>query len=432
VARNYFSYTVVKADQTLNEFGDAVLTSLTGVTWDAYSLDAAGAATSATVYSARANGVSSTGGITSYNGLIEFWAEPGEYKITISDPSARIGDQDIFWSSVSGQEGGIPGTKISNDDKLESNQIKDGTISTIDIGALQVTDAKLAANSVTTAKIADLQVTGAKIADNVLPLGSVIDWYRVTSGTFVPTGWAVCDGTAWNDIDNHMGASKAKLTSGNIPNLIGKFTVGARLTVASGGSGGAADTAPSTNGDAYANAPGIGGTGGSNAAINLAHTHTVAGHGHGFSLSAVGNTANLTVTNGGTGITFVAEAPGTTTNGNHRHSYYYESVGTTALAGTSGSQYFYLKALNAVNDTTTYAGEHSHTVNNHGHGFSDPGHGHGTTQSNHTHGVSGTVGTAGTSGDSAITTSWFGTSGVLTDFRPAHVGLLKIMKVKIV
>jgi hypothetical protein len=445
--RNYFSYTVIKANPALNNLGgDAVLTSLAGVTWDAHSLNAAGSPSSTNVYTARSNGIASTGGVTDYNGVIEFWAEPGEYQISISDPSARISDKEIFWSSVSGQEGGIPGTSISTDDKLESNQIKDGTIATADIGALQVTNAKLAADSVTTAKIADLQVTGAKIADNVLPLGSVIDWYRVTSGTFVPTGWAVCDGSLWNDIDNQMGASKAKLTTGNIPNLIGKVTVGARLTVASGGSGGAADGIGSTNGDVWGevpnyyppSAPGIGGIGGSNAAINLAHTHTVAGHSHGFTLTASGANANVTVNGGYTGISFSAEAPGTSgQSANHVHGFAsnetYAYNFTTGTASTGSFTRLVTPSYSyAAGQTNNQSHDHSHTVNNHGHGYSDPGHGHGITQTAHTHTVTGTVGTAGTSGDSAITTSWFGTSGVLTDFRPAHVGLLKIMKVKIV
>lgn len=419
MARNYFSYTVIKADQTLNAAGAAVLTSLASVTWDAYSLNAAGAATSATVYSARSNGISSTGGVTSYNGVIEFWAEPGEYKISISDPSSRIGNQDIFWSSVSGQEGGIPGTKISNDNALISNQIQDGAIATADIGALQVTDAKLAANSVTTAKIADLQVTGTKIADNVLPLGSVIDWYRVTSGTFVPTGWAVCDGSLWNDIDNHMGASKAKLTTGNIPNLIGKVTVGARLTVASGGAGGAADGTASTNGNAYANAPGIGGTGGSNAAIP--------GHGHAHTITSTllenSHTHPITVASGGAHTPTVANGV-TGGGGSHYHRAGGDAAFVTQL--TNGNITGFLVNYRNAGYDSAFAYTNTDTVANHSHSVTIDAvgnHDHGASSSagaGHSHNITGTVGANNTNGDSPV------------DVRPAHVGLLKIMKVKIV
>ena len=414
--RNYFSYTVVKADQTLNATGAAVLTSLSGINWTSFKLDAAGAATSSNVYAARSGGTGVSGGTTSYNGVIEFWAEPGEYKIAIIDPSSRIGSKDIFWSSVSGQDGGIPGTKISNDDALVSNQIQDGTIATADIGALQVTNVKLAADSVTTAKIVDLQVTGAKIADNVVPLGTVIDWYRVTSGTFVPTGWAVCDGSLWNDIDNHMGASKAKLTTGNIPNLIGKVTVGARLTTTASGAI-AADGIGSTNGDAYANAPGIGGTGGSNAEIpGHGHAHTIAvsienSHTHPI-VVASGGAHTPTVTNG------VTQGAG---------GHYHRAGGDAAFMsqwtmGNVGGYYGTYDnsagyAIFAYTNTEA-VGNHSHAVTidavgNHGHGASSTG------GAGHSHGITGTVG-ANTNGDSPV------------DVRPAHVGLLKIMKVKIV
>lgn len=253
------------------------------------------------------------------------------------------------------------------------------------------------------------------LGDDVLPLGSVIDWYRVTTATTVPAGWAVCDGSLWNDLDNQMGSSKAKLTTGNIPNLIGKVTVGARLTTTAGGLT-AADGTASSNGDAYANAPGIGGTGGSNA--------IKAGHGHGFSLGATGSTANLTVTSGGTGITFSAESPGTTGSGYHYHStdtynYQFARDFNTGTASTGSFTRLTSGIFSYPTGYTNIIGDHTHTVNSHGHGFSDPGHGHGTTQSNHTHGVSGNVG-PNTDGDNAV------------DVRPAHVGLLKIMKVKIV
>lgn len=405
MARNYFSYTVIKANPALNNLGsDAVLTSLAGINWTSFKLDAAGVVIDqqgSTVYAARSGGSgAATGGTTSYNGVIEFWADAGEYKITIVDPSARIGSKDIFWSSVSGQDGGIPGTKISNDDALVSNQIQDGTISTADIGALQVTNAKLAADSVTTAKIADLQVTGAKIADNVLPLGSVIDWYRVTSGTFVPAGWAVCDGSLWNDIDNDMGASKAKLTTGNIPNLVGKFTVGARLTTTASGAT-PADGTGSTNGNAYANAPGIGGAGGSNAAIDLAHTHTVPAHSHSdFTGFAV-------------------------TGGNHGHG--------NNLSGASHSHTYersndYNVGLAAGGTTPNW--QIARSSQNTGPSSNNGISGGVYDSASHSHGFTGSIGNAAVAGDSAMTSGSPSWAAAVTDVRPAHIGLLKIMKVK--
>lgn len=414
MARNYFSYTVVKADQTLNTVGAAVLTSLSNIEWIVYKISSSGSPNTEKVFVSRTGQTGLEAGSinsTSYNGLIEFWAEPGEYKIAITDPLARVGSKEIFWNSVSGQDGGIPGTKISNDDSLISNQIADGTIATADIGGLQVTNAKLAADSVTTAKIADLQVTGVKIADNVLPLGSVIDWYRAVTSISVPPGWAVCDGRDWSLIDNQMGVSKAALVSGEIPNLIGKFTIGARLTVASGGSGGAADTTNSTNGTEYANAPGIGGFGGSNAARNLVHSHSVPSHYHSpGDLGTEGGTHSNAISGGVTG------------SGDHGHGLsiggIYHSAGGTydAIALAGGANF----TLFRQNIAVTGGGAHGH-----GNNFSITGNGA------HSHTFTGNVGnTAGVNGNNQMTTGQ--ELSALVDVRPAHVGLLKIMKVKIV
>jgi microcystin-dependent protein len=79
----------------------------------------------------------------------------------------------------------------------------------------------------------------------------------------------------------------------------------------------------------------------------------VAAHSHTGTVSTVG-------THSHTGTT--------STGGNHRHTYNYESVGTSALAGTSGPQYYYLKALNASSDTTGFAGDHNHTFTSDGGG----------------------------------------------------------------
>ena len=286
----------------------------------------------------------------------------------------------------------------------------------------------------------DAQIPADGLADHVLPLGTVIDWYRASTSTSVPSGWVVCDGTNWNDIDNHMGSAQAKLTTGTIPNLIGKFTMGARPTTTAGGVT-AADTTASSNGNAYANAPGIGGVGGSNAAISLAHTHTIAGHGHAHTIATTGAKANVTsAENNGatnnitsynaTGLTVNGETPTTTTQASHQHDYYITGYTTGNLNSSSGS-YVRVNTINYSTAQSSSAGSHSHTVT-HGHGVTDPNHAHTIYQTNHTHAITGAVGT-GTAGDSAMTTgglSW--DTSAVTDMRPAHVGLLKIMKVKIV
>lgn len=277
--------------------------------------------------------------------------------------------------------------------------------------------------------LADTTVTAAKLADDVLPLGSVIDWYRPTTSTAVPTGWAICDGTAWSSIDNSMGAAKAQLTTGNIPDLIGKVTVGARLTTTAGGATPADGTA-SSNGNAYANAPGIGGTGGSNAAINLAHTHSIPAHGHGNNLAVSGAGANISINGAGTGISVNGSGDLATTNVNLNHGHTYDWAYGNTSTGNTGS-FTRTTTVTYYTSTTSYVlGEHAHTLPNHGHGITDPTHAHGITQTNHSHNLTGSVG-PNTNGDSAMTTTNLSWTSAVTDVRPAHVGMLKIMKVKV-
>lgn len=275
--------------------------------------------------------------------------------------------------------------------------------------------------------LSDGVIPASALSDDVLPLGTVIDWYRASTSVAVPSGWAICDGSAWNGIDNQMGEAKAKLTTGNIPNLIGKVTVGARLTTTSGGST-AADGTNSTNGDAYANAPGIGGSGGSNSAINLAHTHGVPGHGHANTLAVSGAGANISVNAAGTGVSVngSGDLAVTETFLNHSHTYFDSNFSTST--GNTGS---YTRVTNVSYYTTNTGGAlgwHAHTLPNHAHGISDPTHAHGITQSNHAHGLTGSVG-PNTNGDSTLTTTSLSWTAAVTDVRPAHVGMLKIMKV---
>ena len=232
MARNYFSYTVVKADQTLNTYGDAVLTCLEDVIWNAYFISANGDVNETSVFPSKTGGANITSRITSYNGVIEFWAEPGEYKITVTDPLSRISDKDIFWSSVSGQDGGIPGTKISNDNSLVSNQIQDGTIATADIGALQVTNAKLAADSVTTAKIANDAIIASKIADAT-----------ITAAKLAPgAGFSLLDSQTFTSSANYTIPATAELIVMEAIGAGSGGSAGVDNTGSAGGGGGAGGT----------------------------------------------------------------------------------------------------------------------------------------------------------------------------------------------
>ena len=106
-------------------------------------------------------------------------------------------------------------------------------------------------------------ITIDKFDPNILTLGSVILWYKYSSGATPGDLWHVCDGTAWSAIPNNLG-----LSSGNIPDLREKFARGTDLTHATGGAGGNASVNLSHHHNTTASA--------------LEHSHTIGAHNHGI------------------------------------------------------------------------------------------------------------------------------------------------------
>lgn len=284
MARSYFSYSVVRADSSnLTTGGDAIVTSLKDVNWSVKIVDETGTESETAIYNAISGNttIAGAGGTTGYNGLIEFWANAGQYVIKISDPSARIADKNIYWDSISGQTGGIPGGFISSE-SIESGQIKNAEVSTSDIASNAVTTAKIDSLAVTNAKIANSTIEYSKLASNIVnqlvPLGTVLDWFPQDGASGpswgVPTGYAICNGELWNNIDNNMGAAGVKRTTGNIPNLIGRYSIGADPTKSIAAVGTHSTSSVSQT------APGIAGAIGSNTTNNNAHGHGIPSHFH--------------------------------------------------------------------------------------------------------------------------------------------------------
>ena len=149
-------------------------------------------------------------------------------------------------------------------------------------------------------------------------LGHVVEWYRANANVPVPRGFAVCDGTAWGAIVNDMG-----LSTGNIPNLVDRFTLGVPLGR-------------------------IGETGGV-ATHNLAHDH-----------------------GGVTG----GRAPGTDAQGSHSHGHNLGTADASAgprsgAASSVGADPMSLaRHVHAVTGGLYNDGSHSHNVNNHDHPIS--------------------------------------------------------------
>jgi hypothetical protein len=177
--------------------------------------------------------------VTDATGIINFWAEPGEYDIFIHDRNApaRIADQRFGWSAISPVAKGIPAATIRDDAAL------------------------------------DLNALSAIIMRQIAPLGSVLEWWRPSSTYDAgagagnpPPGYAVCDGSTLSAANHDFG------TGGPIvlPDLRNKFVLGADITTADGTAG-----TPSSN-------PGIRGAGGAHQR-DLSHTHVVNNHNHDLS-----------------------------------------------------------------------------------------------------------------------------------------------------
>lgn len=161
-------------------------------------------------------------------------------------PSGGIQDNAIITTKI--QDGSVVQSKLA-DNSVGGPQIINNSVGT----------AEIADGAVTTPKIANGAVTSQKLDPNFLPLGTVIAWYRPSSTVTLPTGWEVADGRSWATVTNDWGVS-----TGNMPDLRNKFILGAATT----GTG----TIPSTP-------PDIGVAGGAHTRA-LSHTHTTQGHAH--------------------------------------------------------------------------------------------------------------------------------------------------------
>lgn len=280
-------------------------------------------------------------------------------------------------------DGAITTAKIAanavTSDKIPDGAIGQSELANDSVGAAQVIDGSIGA-----AEIANGSITLAKLDPSILPVGSVIMWYRPNSGVALPTGWEIMDGRPWSSVSNAWGVS-----SGNMPDMRNRFPLGAATTGTGSGTG---------------TPPDIGQSGGSMTAT-LDHSHTVDAHSH----------------------TIGDHTHGISSDGSHKHGFVTtiwdgggNPVGTTvtdgmqrgtAVPGSQGTrQSFYIPDLNR----SEYYGENvsapMQTTGSHAHGGA----------------TTGTVGGAFASGTTAPNTStWSNT----LDKRPQYVGLLFIMRV---
>lgn len=102
----------------------------------------------------------------------------------------------------------------------------------------------VADEAITDRTIEDQTITIDKLDPNILTLGSVMLWYKYSSGATPGDLWHICDGTAWSAIPNNLG-----LSAGSIPDLRERFVRGTDINHT--------------------------GEVGGNASVNLAHSHNV-------------------------------------------------------------------------------------------------------------------------------------------------------------
>jgi hypothetical protein len=308
---------------------DGTLKALSGIQVYVYQ---PGTQTTTPIYSAR-TGASALANpiVTGATGAVEFYADVGEYDVRFVDTQtpARVADRTVQWNALSGANGGIPTIKLTRDGGL------------------------------------DLPALAADILRQLAQIGQVIEWWRPASSVAVPAGFEICDGRTIAANLHDFGTGQPI----TLPNLIGKFIIGANASLGDG--------AASSNGDAAGNAPGIGGVGGSNATKGF----TVPAHWHDKGNLAIGN------------------------SGLHAHTTTIEYTAANVGSGGIGANLLHTAGVPVATGSETW----------------------GTTLTTHSHtnaDFTGHVGnTGGVSGDAAMTTT-------AADVRPAHVGLLRLMKVK--
>lgn len=204
---------------------------------------------------------------------------------------------------------------------------------TANLEALRASVNAVSAEQINTGAVGSSELA-TSLYNSLVPLGTVLDWYPPAAASapwtaFVPTGFYLCDGTAWASITNDLGFS-----TGNIPNLTGVLISGAT---------------PATARDV---ANGVGGVRGSSSrTITTAqlpsHNHSVDGSG---AHSHSGTTENDVGPGGGPGIR--------QWNTSDAYSYYF-SYGYSANPGGSYAQVNAYK--NHTHTFSTNSVGHSHT-----------------------------------------------------------------------
>lgn len=259
------------------------------------------------------------------------------------------------------------GTPEVQDSAITGAKLADNTV-----GATKIID-----GSVGTPEIANGAVTAGKIDPGYLPVGSILMWGRPDASP--PVGiWEVCDGRSWSTVSNAMG-----YTTGNMPDFRNVFPLGAAAT----GTG----LDPSTP-------PPVGQYGGSHT-VDLthvhptpAHTHSVPSHTH--SIAAAGAHIHYFPDDDGNPLDVFTRLVGVVTSAGQREALYIPGLHSNGIGAGSSK----IAPL--------------------------------SVEGNHDHGAA-TGSTSGTTGSDGVSVTGSASRDLsAVDKRPAHVGVLFIMRVR--
>lgn len=287
-------------------------------------------------------------------------------------------------------DGSITNAKLAPN-AVTTDKILNGTILQADLAGNSVGSAQIIDGSIGSAELADGSVGASKLDPNIVPLGTVLSWYRPNTGIPLPAGgWEICDGRSWGLVPNAWGQ-----TTGLMPDLRGKFILGAGL---------------SNIGSGPTQYPDIGQVGGSHTS-NLAHVHSIGAHSHSIpdhSHSIGPDGAHAHGINPDTHDHALHSRPNAFATGieveDTSHNLKHNTLQSTYVAG--------FNATTADDPIPAYT---------HTHGGST------TSIGQHSHGgVTGTSGSGTTGSSSGNTDSQLGT----VDTRPLYAGLLFIMRVR--
>lgn len=237
---------------------------------------------------------------------------------------------------------------------------------TANLEALRASVNAVSAEQINTGAVGASELA-TSLYNSLVPLGTVLDWYP-SSAASAP--WTAFVPTGFYPCDGTAWASIVNdlgFTAGNIPDLRGVFVAGADPALARG--------AAATN-------AGVGGTVGANSKVLAAgqvpsHTHAIPSSG--------------------------AHTHDTAYAGSHTHGGYGGAI-VTQFSATNASG-FLVTLSNTGNTLTTFAYANTADAGNHYHSIPSSG--------SHGHDVPAPA-----------------TNSQAVDFRPATVGLLKIMKVR--